>query len=117
MTARTLFDKVWDAHVVHRLAEGPVLLYVDKIERVCKWRNIACHTPLIPDEKHGAAFVPTAAAKLLKTLQLGKEPIAKRVPYAELKSAITVGESALADGLSLIENFQRVNAERKKRFG
>ena len=29
MTPRTLFDKVWDAHVVHRLPEGPVLLYVD----------------------------------------------------------------------------------------
>jgi len=29
MTARTLFDKVWEAHTVHRLAEGPVLLYVD----------------------------------------------------------------------------------------
>ena len=26
---RTLFDKVWDAHIVHRLAEGPVILYVD----------------------------------------------------------------------------------------
>ena len=29
MTPRTLFDKVWDAHIVHRLPEGPVLLYVD----------------------------------------------------------------------------------------
>src|SRR5881296_3640844 len=27
--ARTLFDKVWDAHVVHQLPEGPALLYVD----------------------------------------------------------------------------------------
>ena len=26
---RTLFDKVWDAHIVHRLTEGPVILYVD----------------------------------------------------------------------------------------
>ena len=26
---RTLFSKVWDAHVVHRLPEGPELLYVD----------------------------------------------------------------------------------------
>ena len=26
---RTLFEKVWDAHVVHRLPEGPELLYVD----------------------------------------------------------------------------------------
>ena len=29
MTPRTLFDKVWDGHVVHRLPEGPALLYVD----------------------------------------------------------------------------------------
>src|SRR5712691_2720989 len=27
--ARTLFDKVWAAHVVHQLPEGPALLYVD----------------------------------------------------------------------------------------
>ena len=26
---KTLFDKVWDAHVVHRFPEGPALLYVD----------------------------------------------------------------------------------------
>jgi len=29
MKARTLFEKVWDAHVVHRLPEGPALVYVD----------------------------------------------------------------------------------------
>ena len=29
MTKRTLFDKVWDSHVVHRFPEGPALLYVD----------------------------------------------------------------------------------------
>src|SRR5437870_13707271 len=29
MTARTLFDKVWAAHVVHQFPEGPALLYVD----------------------------------------------------------------------------------------
>jgi 3-isopropylmalate/(R)-2-methylmalate dehydratase large subunit len=29
MTARTLFQKVWDAHVVHQFPEGPALLYVD----------------------------------------------------------------------------------------
>ena len=27
--ARTLFAKVWDAHVVHELAPGVALLYVD----------------------------------------------------------------------------------------
>jgi 3-isopropylmalate/(R)-2-methylmalate dehydratase large subunit len=29
VSARTLFAKVWDAHVVHRLPEGPELVYVD----------------------------------------------------------------------------------------
>jgi 3-isopropylmalate/(R)-2-methylmalate dehydratase large subunit len=29
MTARTLFDKVWDAHVVSQMPGGPALLYVD----------------------------------------------------------------------------------------
>ena len=29
MTPRTLFDKVWDAHVVHQEDGGPALLYVD----------------------------------------------------------------------------------------
>ncbi len=29
MTARTLFQKVWDSHVVHQPAGGPALLYVD----------------------------------------------------------------------------------------
>jgi transcriptional regulator with XRE-family HTH domain len=97
--------------------QKPVLSYVDKLERVSRWRNIACHTPLIPDENHGAVFVPTAAAKLLKTLQLGKEPVGKGAPYVELKSVIKLGESALADGLNLINNFQKVNVERKRRFG
>src|SRR5437773_3917040 len=29
MTPRTLFAKVWDAHIVEQLPEGPALLYVD----------------------------------------------------------------------------------------
>ena len=27
---KTLFDKVWDAHVVHQIVEGPDVLYIDK---------------------------------------------------------------------------------------
>jgi len=27
---KTLFDKIWDAHVVHRIEEGPDVLYIDK---------------------------------------------------------------------------------------
>src|SRR5712691_2566559 len=29
MTAKTLFDKIWDAHVVHEEPGKPALLYVD----------------------------------------------------------------------------------------
>jgi hypothetical protein len=53
------------------------------------------HTPLIPDEKYGAVFAPTAAAKLLKSLQLGKDPGSKGAPIADLESAIALAESAL----------------------
>ncbi|MGW8251572.1 MAG: aconitase family protein, partial [Anaerolineales bacterium] len=28
-TARTLFDKIWDRHVVHRAADAPAILYID----------------------------------------------------------------------------------------
>jgi 3-isopropylmalate/(R)-2-methylmalate dehydratase large subunit len=27
---KTLFDKVWDAHVVHEITDGPSVLYIDK---------------------------------------------------------------------------------------
>src|SRR5512133_888009 len=30
MTAQTLFDKIWDAHVVRSIKEGPDVLYIDR---------------------------------------------------------------------------------------
>jgi 3-isopropylmalate/(R)-2-methylmalate dehydratase large subunit len=30
MTARTLYDKLWDSHVVHQEADGTALLYIDR---------------------------------------------------------------------------------------
>ena len=27
----TLFDKIWDAHVVHDTGAGPVQLYIDRL--------------------------------------------------------------------------------------
>jgi hypothetical protein len=94
----------------------PVASYLDKLERISKWRNIACHTPLIPDSKHGAVFAPTAAAKLLKNLDV-QESTSRRIPVGELKSAIELGSSALGDGENLIENFKKMNAARVSRFG
>ena len=104
-------------HIAQPNWRKPVSSYLEKLERISEWRNIACHTALIPDNTHGAVFAPAAAAKLLKSLQIGEDPTARRIPIAELKSAITLGESALGEGQNLIENFQRFNAERVKRFG
>ena len=30
MSARTLFDKIWDSHVVERLPDGTCILYIDR---------------------------------------------------------------------------------------
>jgi 3-isopropylmalate/(R)-2-methylmalate dehydratase large subunit len=30
MTAKTLFDKIWDAHVVKEVEGGPNVLYIDR---------------------------------------------------------------------------------------
>src|ERR1051325_1664142 len=104
-------------HIGHADWSKPVLSYLDKVERVAKWRNIACHTALIPDQDYGAVFAPAAAAKLLKGLQLTEKTSTQRIPVAELEQAIKVGESALGAGQDIIENFQRLNTVRVLRFG
>ncbi|MDH5598578.1 MAG: 3-isopropylmalate dehydratase large subunit [Cyclobacteriaceae bacterium] len=30
MTGKTIFDKIWDSHVVHQVEDGPSILYIDK---------------------------------------------------------------------------------------
>ena len=30
MTARTLYDKLWDSHVIREEADGTALLYIDR---------------------------------------------------------------------------------------
>lgn len=78
-------------HIAQPTWSKPVLLYLDKVERVAKWRDIACHTALIPDQNHGAVFATAAAAKLLKSLQLTESPSSERIPVVELEQAIKVG--------------------------
>jgi DNA-binding XRE family transcriptional regulator len=108
--------KARSKHISNKRWQQALQAYLDKLEQVSSWRNIACHTALIPDEKHGAVFAPAAAAKLLKNLQLGESPTAKRIPIADLPPKIKLGENALFDGQELLQNFERLNAERTKRF-
>jgi transcriptional regulator with XRE-family HTH domain len=104
-------------HIAQPNWRKPVTSYLERLERIFEWRDFACHTALIPDNKHGAVFAPASAATLLKSIKIGEEPTANRVPIAELKSAIALGESALGDGQNLVENFKKFNVERVKRFG
>jgi DNA-binding XRE family transcriptional regulator len=108
--------KVRSKHIAQQTWRKPVSTYLDKLETVWKWRNLACHTLLIPDDKHGAVFAPAAAAKLLKTLKL-ENPAVERTPISKIREAIAVAERALGEGQNIIHNFQRLNHERKKRFG
>jgi hypothetical protein len=109
--------KARSKHITQPAWSKPLQSYLDKVERVAKWRNIACHTALIPDTDHGAVFAPAAAAKLLKSLQLSDNPTARRIPVSEVEQAIRIGESALGAGQNIIENFQKANAARVQRFG
>jgi transcriptional regulator with XRE-family HTH domain len=108
--------KVRSKHIAQHNWRKPLAGYLDKLEAVWKLRNLACHTPLIPDSKHGAVFAPAAAAKLLKTLRLENSSI-ERTPISKIKEGIAIGEHALGEGQTIVENFQRLNSEREKRFG
>jgi hypothetical protein len=108
--------KTRSSHITQPRWRKPLLSYIGKLETVSKWRNIAAHTPLIPDDNHNAVFVPTAAAKLLKTLRLDN-PVAQKIPVADLKLAIKTGEAALGEGLNIIQNFRNANVARINRFG
>lgn len=104
-------------HIQQPQWRNAVLSHLDKLERIYRWRNIAAHTALIPDDEHEAVFAPAAAAKLLKSLQIEEEPIANRVPISDLKPIIKLAELALYEGENIIQNFHNANAERRRRFG
>jgi transcriptional regulator with XRE-family HTH domain len=107
--------KARSKYIAQQKWRRPVSAYLDKLETVWKWRNLACHTPLIPDDKHGAVFAPAAAAKLLKNLKL-ENPTTERTPISRIRDAIAVGERALGEGEAIVHNFQRLNSEREKRL-
>jgi hypothetical protein len=104
-------------HIVQNNWKKPILAHLEKLEKISRWRNIAAHTALIPHDEHGAAFAPAAAAKLLKSFQIGDEAPTTRIPVSDLKPIIRLAESALYEGEQILKNFRKINAERIKRFG
>ena len=49
----TLFDKIWDAHVVQKVEEGPTQLYIDRLYcHEVTSRRLACPgAPLLPSRE------------------------------------------------------------------
>ncbi|MDE2167168.1 MAG: hypothetical protein KGJ66_12635 [Alphaproteobacteria bacterium] len=87
--------------------------FVAKAESVFRHRNIACHMPAI-FENGKWTLTPVSAAKVLKHLNIA-DPKAKRISFNDLKAAISTGEKALSEGLGVVENFKRANAELAKK--
>jgi hypothetical protein len=100
-------------HIADKAWKNGVVKYCAKVENVFKYRNIACHTPAVLDGETWT-FKPVAAAKILKKIDIPNKTIAK-VAVSDFETAIKTSETALGDGINLIENFQRLNAEFKKR--
>jgi hypothetical protein len=102
------------AHIANADWKKGVTKFCDKVESVFRQRNIACHTPPIFDDGGSLTFKAVAAAKLFKTLDLSTKT-ARAFPLNDFRTAIKTGEAALGAGLNLIENFDRFNAEVKRR--
>jgi transcriptional regulator with XRE-family HTH domain len=104
-------------HISNSTWRKPLLAYLDQVERVSKWRNIACHWPLIPDDDDGAVFVPTAAARLLKAMTIGEHPKTERYPISIFVTESDRGKATFSAGQNILENYKRANDERIKRYG
>ena len=87
--------------------------HADRIERVAKFRNAACHTPLVPSKKgDGFEFAPAAASKLLKSMTVRSKDDydVDRFTLQQLDEAIALAEKALGGGEDILTNFAKVRA-------
>ena len=87
--------------------------FCDHVDDVFRQRNIACHTPPVLEDGVWI-FKPVAAAKLFKKIDLIGKTV-KPSTIADFRAAIKTGETALGEGVTLVENFIRANAEMKRR--
>lgn len=92
----------------------PIEKFIGHVETVNKHRNAACHTPPIL-ENDKWTFKPIAAAKLLRRLDAKAKKLQPSLAMHDLKNAIGLGEKALGEGMNILDNFARAEAERARR--
>ena len=85
----------------------------EAVEKVNRSRNIAAHS-VMSFENGEPVLTSPAAAKLFKSIDLATKT-AEKIRFTELEEAIKGAEAALGSGMKLLENFSRVEAERKRR--
>ena len=106
--------KARSKHIAQKDWRKHIESYLDKVERVLKVRNIACHSPLVKNER-GFEFAPPAATKLLKSLDLTQPSRYKRASLQQVEDAISLAEDALGDGGNILHNFAKLTTELKTR--
>lgn len=106
--------KEWGKHFRSPDWRKTLTRFLGKVEDVMRERNVAAHSRLF---SKGETWVlrSTAAAKVLKGLHGGETAL--EIPMAKLRGAISKGEAALAEFAAIHENFARVHAARRAKFG
>jgi hypothetical protein len=99
------------AHIRQPNWKKAVKTHADRIERVAKIRNAACHSPMVPNkERDGFEFAPGAASKLLKSMTVRSKDDYNidRLTLGRLHEAIVIAEKALGGGEDILTNFVKV---------
>jgi hypothetical protein len=85
--------------------------HADRLERIAKMRNAACHTPMVPSKTDGRfEFAAAAATKLLKSMTVRSKDdyTVDRLTLERVQEAIALGEKALGGGEQILFSFANV---------
>jgi hypothetical protein len=106
------------AHIRQTDWKKGLTTHADRVERVARIRNAACHTPLIQNKKSGRfEFSPTAASKILKSVTIHdrKNYTVDRLTLERVREAIHLAEKTLAGGEDVLTNFAKLSAKLAER--
>jgi hypothetical protein len=99
-------------HVEKADVKKALKTHADRLERVSRMRNAACHTPLVPKGDGGLEFAPAAASKLLKsmTVRSRDDYTVERLTLERVLEVIPLAEKALGGGEDILSYYAKVRA-------
>jgi hypothetical protein len=87
--------------------------HADRLGRVAKMRNAACHTPMVQGKTDGRfEFAAAAATKLLKSMTVRDKDdyTVDRLTLEHVQDAIALAEKALGDGQQILVSFAKIRS-------